>query len=129
MLSSLDIIIIIIIIIIIKKRTMVFHTESKKNKKKHLTYRFFETLTTISGIVDIDEPRRHEKTYDIVSNRFDTNRVVQAQKMARDRKFWIEKEEKLYYPCSESIGADQLRSYFEADLRLCIRICEIFVFL
>ena len=28
------------------------------------------------------------------------------------------KEEKLYYPCSENKGADQLRSYCEADLRL-----------
>ena len=27
-------------------------------------------------------------------------------------------EEELYYPCSENKGADQLRSYCEADLRL-----------
>ena len=26
------------------------------------------------------------------------------------------------YPCSENKGADQLRSYCEADLRLCFRI-------
>ena len=31
-------------------------------------------------------------------------------------------EEKLYYPNSENKGADQLRSYCEADLRLCFRI-------
>ena len=30
--------------------------------------------------------------------------------------------EELYYPCSENKGADQLRSYCEADLRLCFRI-------
>ena len=27
-----------------------------------------------------------------------------------------------YYPCSENKGADQLRGYREADLRLCFRI-------
>ena len=30
----------------------------------------------------------------------------------------------MYYPCSENEGADQLRSYFEADLRLCFRLCR-----
>ena len=30
----------------------------------------------------------------------------------------------LYYPFSENIGADQLRGYREADLRLCFRICK-----
>ena len=28
----------------------------------------------------------------------------------------------MYYPSSENKGADQLRSYCEADLRLCFRI-------
>ena len=56
-----------------------------------------------------------------------TNRAVQAQKMARDWKFWIKKVEELYYPCSENKGADQLRSYCEADLRLCFRICRLLV--
>ena len=32
--------------------------------------------------------------------------------------------EELYYQCSESKGADQLRSYCTADLRLCFRICK-----
>ena len=31
-------------------------------------------------------------------------------------------EEKSYYPISENKGAGQLRSYCEADLRLCFRI-------
>ena len=61
-------------------------------------------------------------------NRSDTNRAVQAQSMARDWKFWIEKVEELYYPLSENKGADQLRSYCEADLRLCFRICRLLVF-
>ena len=30
----------------------------------------------------------------------------------------------MYYPCSENKGADQLRGYREADLRLYFRICK-----
>ena len=30
----------------------------------------------------------------------------------------------MYYPCSENKGADQLRGYREADLRLCFHICK-----
>ena len=30
----------------------------------------------------------------------------------------------MYYPCSENKGADQLRGYREADLRLCFRISK-----
>ena len=54
----------------------------------------------------------------------DTNRAVQPYKMARGLKFRILQEEGLYYPCSENKGADQLRGYREADLRLCFRICK-----
>ena len=32
--------------------------------------------------------------------------------------------EGLYYPYSENKGADQLRGYREADLRLCFPICK-----
>ena len=43
-----------------------------------------------------------------------------VMKQARGLKFWLFiVEEELYYPSSESKGADQLRSYCEADLRLC----------
>ena len=42
--------------------------------------------------------------------------------MARGLKFRIEIEEGLCYSCSENKGADQLRGYREADLRLCFRI-------
>ena len=62
------------------------------------------------------------------SNSSDTNRPVLSQKMARCLKFWILKEEELYYTCSENKGADQLRGYREADLRLCFRICRLLVF-
>ena len=34
----------------------------------------------------------------------------------------------MYYLRSENKGADQLRGYREADLRLCFRICRLFVF-
>ena len=62
-------------------------------------------------------------------NRSDTNRpAVQAQKRARSLKFQIYVEEELYYPSSENKGADQLRSYCEADLRLCFRLCRLLVF-
>ena len=56
--------------------------------------------------------------------RSDTNQAVQPQKMARVLRFRIKIQEGLYYPCSENNGADQLRGYREADLRLCFRICK-----
>ena len=34
----------------------------------------------------------------------------------------------MYYPSSENKGADQLRSYCEADLRLCFRLYRLLVF-
>ena len=61
-------------------------------------------------------------------NRSHTNQPVQAQERARSLKFWIEVEEDLYYPSSENKGADQLRGYREADLRLCFRLCRLLVF-
>ena len=60
--------------------------------------------------------------------RSDTNRPVQSQKRARSLKFRISVEEELYYPSSENKGADQLRSYCEADLRLCFRLGRLLVF-
>ena len=62
------------------------------------------------------------------STRFDTNRPVQSQKMARSLKFWIEVEKGLYYLSSKNKGADQLRSYCEAVLHLCFRIGKYLVF-
>ena len=37
-------------------------------------------------------------------------------------------EEGLFYLCSENKGADQLRSYCEADLHLCFCLCRLLVF-
>ena len=58
----------------------------------------------------------------------ETNQAVQLQKMVRGLKFRIKKVEGLYYPYSDNKGADQLRRYREADLRLCFRICKMLVF-
>ena len=58
----------------------------------------------------------------------DTNQAVQSQKQARSFKFRVKEEEEVYYPCSENKGADQLRGYREADLRLCFCICRLLVF-
>ena len=38
------------------------------------------------------------------------------------------RKEGVYYLCRENKVADQLRSYCEADLRLCFRICRLLVF-
>ena len=61
--------------------------------------------------------------------RSDTNQAVQSQKMARSLKFRIKEVGGLYYQSNENKGADQLRGYREADLRLCFRICKILGFL
>ena len=61
--------------------------------------------------------------------RFDTNRHVKSQKQARGLKLQILDEDRLYCPSSENKGADQLCIYCTADLRLCFRICRLFVFL
>ena len=60
--------------------------------------------------------------------RSDTNQAVQPLKLARGGKFWIYEVEGLYFPSSENKGADQLRGYREADLRLCFRICKTLIF-
>ena len=67
------------------------------------------------------------KTTIWVSDRSDTNWPVQLQKQARSLKFWTEEEKGWNYLCSENKGADQLRSYCEADLRLCFRLSILLV--
>ena len=58
----------------------------------------------------------------------DTNQPVHQTKRARDLKFLTLEGEGLYYLCSENKGADQLRGYCTADLRICFRICKKQVF-
>ena len=62
------------------------------------------------------EPRR-EKIGSGFPTRPGTNwpAQVQLQKMVRSLKFWIYKVEELYHLCSKNKGADQLRSYCEAE--------------
>ena len=60
--------------------------------------------------------------------RSDTNQTVQPQKMARSLKFWIKKAQGLLHLCSKNKGADQLRSFCTADLRLWFRIFKKKVF-
>ena len=70
--------------------------------------------------------RRVRKPAIWVPTRSDTNQAVQSQKMARSLKFWTSVEDEFYYP-SENKGADQLRGYREADLRLCFLLCKLLV--
>ena len=65
-----------------------------------------------------------------VSTRTDIDWAVQQHKMDRGLKFRIWKVEGLYYLYlySENKGADKLRDYREADLRLCFGICKKTVF-
>ena len=86
----------------------------------------YEKTSTHAYVCNIQRYIRRAATRENRSSGFptrsDTNRPVQAQKRARSLKFRISVEEELYYPSSENKGADQLRSYCEADLRLCFRI-------
>ena len=68
------------------------------------------------------------KTTIWVQTKSDTNQHVQSQKQAKSLIFGIEEEEGLYYSCSENKGADQLRGYSKADLRLCFRLCRLLSF-
>ena len=61
-------------------------------------------------------------------NRSDTNQAVQSQKQVTWRIEILDLKKEVYYPCSENKGADQLRGYREADLRLFFRICRLLVF-
>ena len=63
-----------------------------------------------------------------VSDKSDTNQAVQPQKMVKGLKIRIQDVEGLYYPCSKTNGADQLRNYCAADLCLCFLICKMQVF-
>ena len=85
-------------------------------------YLFHEAVTLSITGCDMRKPTFWFPT------RSDTNQAVQLQKMAGGFKFRIYKEEGSYYLCSENKGADQLRGYREADLRLCFSICKTLIF-
>ena len=91
-----------------------------------LSHSLWQTHSTVDFHEDLSLCLRKPTIW--VPTRPDTNRAVQSQKMVRGWKLWILKVEELYYPSSENKGADQLRSYCEADLRLCFRLCRLLVF-
>ena len=72
--------------------------------------------------------RLMRKKNNVVSEQSETNQAVQSLKMAIGWKFWIEEEKAVCYPSNENKGADQLRGYREADLRLYFRICRLLFF-
>ena len=65
---------------------------------------------------EINEPRREQNLSSGFPTRSDKNRTIQPQKMARLNIYDV--EERLYYICSENKGADHLRDYRAAYLRL-----------
>ena len=68
-------------------------------------------------IMFIIEPR-YEKINNVVSEQ-----VRHKPSCTTNQSRWLETWKfELHYPCSETKGADQLRSYCEADQRLCFRI-------
>ena len=63
-----------------------------------------------------------------VSDQVPHNQAVQPHETGRGLKFRIQEVEGLYYTCSKNEGADQLRGYRQADLRLCFHIYKKLVF-
>ena len=89
---------------------------------------FYYAMTVIQWRPSRETSRVMRKPTFWFLTRSDTNQTVQLQKMTRGLKFRIKKVGGLYYLYSENKGADQLRGYREADLRLCFRICKMLVF-
>ena len=79
------------------------------------------------GILRIKPERTLDSKYGLII-KVERARALKLEKVDRGWKFWIKKVEELYYPCSENKGADQLRSYCEADLCLCFHLCRLLVF-
>ena len=69
--------------------------------------------------------RAMRKSTMLFPNRSNTNRTLQSQKTDRGSKMLDLESRGFYYPCSENKGADQLPSFWEADLQLCFRICNV----
>ena len=114
-----------------------FFSSEKKKKFLYIAWASFHNANSESGPLQHDSltsPSQHHmsclmrKPTIWFLNRSDTNRPVQSRKNARNLKFWISKEGGLYYLCSENKGANQLRGYREADLRLCFRLSKLLVF-
>ena len=96
--------------------------------EKFKSHFWLEMLAILSKLLHLFEPRCEKTHLQGFRPGSDTNRPVQSHKEDINLKFFIKIEEELYYPSSESKGADQLCSYCTADLHLCIRICKNLVF-
>ena len=93
-----------------------------------LVFNFKNFASYFKGDHKLNMSRNTRKPTMWFLTRSDTNQAVQLLKTARGLKFCIKEVEVLYYPSNENKGADQLRSYREADLHLCFRICRLLVF-
>ena len=81
-------------------------------KKRHLLYyHYYLSLVVRKPVFSVSDKVRHK-----------------PGSTTKGLKFRIKVVQGLYYPYSENKGADQLRGYREADLRLCFRICKKLVF-
>ena len=76
-----------------------------------------------SGNLDRKFEPHQEKTNNVVSEQVRHKPVFTSTEEILDLK-----NRGLYYRCSGNKGADQLRSYCKADLRLCFCICRLLVF-
>ena len=87
-------------------------------------------MTCQSFFVDVSICMNHDVRKPVFGfpTRSDINRAVQSKTKPSSLKFWMQVEEELYNQCIENKDADQLRSYCEADLRLCFRIGKNTVF-
>ena len=63
-------------------------------------------------------------TEKLFTGTLNNNQNKTKRKMVGALKFGILEVEGLHYPYSKNKGADQLRGYREADLRLCFRMCK-----
>ena len=110
--------------------SFISHVYCKYKTIKLRLYSGFHTYTLLANIQSqiIHLSRVMKKPTFWFPTWSDTNQAVQLQKIDRGLKFRVLKAEGLYFLCSENKGADQLRGYREADLRLCFRICKMLVF-
>ena len=113
-----------------KEKLFEVHLENLTKKNREMFHKLLDETPEVSTGKHCwqEMSRLVEKPTMWFPKRSDTNWPVQAQKQARGLKFWLEVEEELYYPSGENKGADQLRGYREADLRLCFRLCRLLVF-
>ena len=97
-----------------------------KNKIFSSLYDLEMTVSTIAVALSKSEAVREKTNNELVPTRSDTNRAVQSQKMVRDCKFGFRRKSN----CTIRVAKTKalISSYCEADLRLCFRLCRLWVF-